>query len=127
MAGFLRCARGTWGTWMTRRWDLLPVKARTFCVCRRCDGRFRPFAHPFTARPLIYLANPISQARKSAAYWPCWYEGCLHEHVGHFKNFHPAVRNSCTKADTERCAVGTESTIYTETSSTAACVYAPFC
>ncbi|RNC53461.1 hypothetical protein TcCL_ESM09200 [Trypanosoma cruzi] len=111
---------------MTRRWDLLPVTARTFFVCRRCDGRFRQFARSFTARPLIYLANPISQARKSAAYWPCWYEGCLHEHVGHFKNFHPAVRNSCTKADTERFAVGTESTIYTETS-TAASVYAPFC
>ncbi|RNC47970.1 hypothetical protein TcCL_NonESM02071 [Trypanosoma cruzi] len=59
---------------MTRRWDLLPVKARVFCVCRRCDGRFRQPAHPFTARPLIYLANPISQARKSAAYWPRWYE-----------------------------------------------------
>ncbi|RNC32895.1 hypothetical protein TcCL_Unassigned04457 [Trypanosoma cruzi] len=127
MAGFLRCARGTWEPWMTRRWDSLPATARTFCVCRRCDGRLRQFARSFTARPLIYLANTISQARDIVADWPRWYEGCPHEHIGHFKNFHPAVRNSCTTADTEGCGVGTESTVYTETSSTAACVYAPFC
>ncbi|RNC54165.1 hypothetical protein TcCL_ESM08446 [Trypanosoma cruzi] len=74
MAGFLRCARGTWEPCMTRRWDSLPATARTFCVCRRCDGCFRQFARSFTARLLIYLANPISQARDIVAYWPRWYE-----------------------------------------------------
>ncbi|RNC54421.1 hypothetical protein TcCL_ESM08169 [Trypanosoma cruzi] len=58
---------------MTRHWDLLPVTARTSCVCRRCDSHFRQFAHPFTARPLIYLAHRIPQARDIVADWPRWY------------------------------------------------------
>ncbi|RNC35023.1 hypothetical protein TcCL_Unassigned02134 [Trypanosoma cruzi] len=73
MAGFLRFARGAWKPWMTRHWDLLPVTARTFCVCRRCDGHFRQFVHPFTARPLIYLAHRILQARDMVVDWPRWY------------------------------------------------------
>ncbi|PWU90097.1 hypothetical protein C4B63_53g22 [Trypanosoma cruzi] len=73
MAGFLGFARGNWKLWMPRHWDLLPVTARTFCVCRRCDGHFRQFAHPFTARPLIYLAHRIPQARDVVVDWPRWY------------------------------------------------------
>ncbi|RNC38590.1 hypothetical protein TcCL_NonESM12150 [Trypanosoma cruzi] len=73
MAGFLRCARGAWEPWMLRHWDSLPATARVFCVCRRCDGHFRQFAHPFTARPLIYLAHRIPQARDIVADWPLWY------------------------------------------------------
>ncbi|RNC42415.1 hypothetical protein TcCL_NonESM07979 [Trypanosoma cruzi] len=42
-----------------------------------------------------------------------------------FPNSPPAVRNSCTTADTEGCGVRMESTIFTGTFSTAACVYAP--
>ncbi|RNC45026.1 hypothetical protein TcCL_NonESM05258, partial [Trypanosoma cruzi] len=51
--------------------------------------------------------------------------GCLHEEFFFFFNFLLAVRNSCTTADTEGCGVSMESTIFIETSSTAACVYAP--
>ncbi|RNC36824.1 hypothetical protein TcCL_Unassigned00189 [Trypanosoma cruzi] len=74
MAGSLMCARGTWEPSMPRHWDLLPVTARTFCVCRRCDSHFRQFAHPFTARPLIYLAHRIPPARNIVEDWPRWYE-----------------------------------------------------
>ncbi|RNC45487.1 hypothetical protein TcCL_NonESM04735 [Trypanosoma cruzi] len=44
-----------------------------FCVCRRCDGHFRQFTHPFTALPLIYLAHRLPQARDVVADWPRWY------------------------------------------------------
>ncbi|EKG00338.1 hypothetical protein TCSYLVIO_008726 [Trypanosoma cruzi] len=42
-----------------------------------------------------------------------------------FSQFLPAVRNSCTTADTEGCGVSMESAIFTKTFSTAACAHAP--
>ncbi|RNC33933.1 hypothetical protein TcCL_Unassigned03322 [Trypanosoma cruzi] len=45
--------------------------------------------------------------------------------IASFPNSPPAVRNSCTTADTEGCDVSMESTIFTETFSTAACAHAP--
>ncbi|EKF29514.1 hypothetical protein MOQ_006700 [Trypanosoma cruzi marinkellei] len=34
-----------------------------FCVCRRCDGDFRQFAHSFTARPFDLFGTPHSAGR----------------------------------------------------------------
>ncbi|RNC34521.1 hypothetical protein TcCL_Unassigned02679 [Trypanosoma cruzi] len=118
------CARGTWEPWMTRHWDLLPATARTFCVCRRCGGHFRLLVHPFTARPLIYLAHRIPQARDMVVDWPRWYEEASTRN-SFFSQFLPVVRNSCTTADTEGCGVSMGSTIFTGTFSTAACAHAP--
>ncbi|RNC36062.1 hypothetical protein TcCL_Unassigned01008 [Trypanosoma cruzi] len=42
-----------------------------------------------------------------------------------FFNFPPALQSPCTTADTEGCGVSMGSTVYTENSSTAACVSAP--
>ncbi|RNC45416.1 hypothetical protein TcCL_NonESM04842 [Trypanosoma cruzi] len=92
MAGFLRFARGAWKPWMARHWDLLPATARTFCVCRRCDGHFRQFVHPFTARPLIYLAHRIPQARDMVVDWSRWYGDASTRN-----SFFPQFPSGCAK------------------------------
>ncbi|RNC37819.1 hypothetical protein TcCL_NonESM12996 [Trypanosoma cruzi] len=45
--------------------------------------------------------------------------------IASFPNSPPAVRNSCSTADTEGFGVSMESTIFTGTFSTAACAHAP--
>ncbi|RNC59174.1 hypothetical protein TcCL_ESM03242 [Trypanosoma cruzi] len=124
MAGSLRCARGTWERWMTRHWDSLPATTRTF-VCAGGVTATSGNLHIPSRRGLWFTWQT-----------PFHRQGIL-SRIGHagtgmptrgiflFPNFPPAVRNSCTTADTEGCGVSVEGTIFTEAFSTAACVYAP--
>ncbi|RNC36968.1 hypothetical protein TcCL_Unassigned00049 [Trypanosoma cruzi] len=123
MAGSLGCARGTWEPWMTRHWDLLPVTARNF-VCAGSVTAASGNLHISLQRGLLFVA-PHSTGKGYRRGLATLVRGSLHEEFFLFPNFPPAVRISCTTADTEGCGVSMESTIFTETFSTAACAYAP--
>ncbi|RNC32220.1 hypothetical protein TcCL_Unassigned05192 [Trypanosoma cruzi] len=123
MAGSLGCARGTWEPWMTRHWDSLPVTARTF-VCVGSVTAASGNLHIPLQRGLLFVA-PHSTGKGYRRGLATLVRGSLHEEFLLFPNFPPAVRSLCTTADAKGCGVSMEGTIFIETFSTAACVYAP--
>ncbi|RNC42191.1 hypothetical protein TcCL_NonESM08224 [Trypanosoma cruzi] len=126
MAGFLMCARGAWEPWMTRHWDLLPVTACKFLCVQEVWRPIPAICTSLHGAAFDLLGTPHSTGKEYSRGLATLVRGMPAQGILlFFLNFPPALQSPCTTADTEECGVSTESTIFTEAISTAACVYAP--